>query len=386
MRDQLTLVPCLLLSSLLALGGIASQPGQGYAQATAITSSGLGTTVTQSGTTFTITGGSRPNNTGQNLFHSFGQFSVGRTGTVNDVAKFVNDTGPGVRNILARVTGGQSSILGTITVDPATFPQANLFLLNPAGVVFGATAVLDVPGSVHVSTGNSVGFAGTDAKFYADPAKPTVLTVANPVSFGFMTANPASISVNSSQLQVASGQTLSLVGGDIKITGVTGSPTPNLGPKTGASSVGIQIASVASTTEEATVTVSPGLSTSPFSQLGAITLNNARMDVSGPAAGGPSGTIVIRGGSLDAIGTTLSANTAGNANGVRPIVDIRVTRDITLSNNARIDVSGRSTATGGPSGTIVIRGGSLNATQAALVANTTGNANGAPLAVDIEVT
>ena len=90
----------------------------------------LGTQVTPNGNLYDITGGTRPND-GTNLFHSFGQFTVGG----GDIANFLNDTGANTTNILGRVTGGDpSSIFGTIqTTD---FPGANLFLMNPAGWVF----------------------------------------------------------------------------------------------------------------------------------------------------------------------------------------------------------------------------------------------------------
>jgi filamentous hemagglutinin family protein len=81
---------------------------------------------------------------GGNLFHSFGQFSI-HTG---ESATF---SGPNsVHNIIGRVTGGETSLIdGTLR---STIPGANLYLLNPAGVLFGEHAQLDVPGSVHVST------------------------------------------------------------------------------------------------------------------------------------------------------------------------------------------------------------------------------------------
>ena len=62
---------------------------------------GLGTTVTQAGTTYQITGGTRPGS-GPNLFHSFGEFGV----PTNHLANFLNDTALPTSNILGRVTGG----------------------------------------------------------------------------------------------------------------------------------------------------------------------------------------------------------------------------------------------------------------------------------------
>src|SRR5947199_330976 len=103
----------------------------------------LGTTVTQKGNLYTIKGGTRPGN-GPNLFHSFDRFSVG----TGDTASFTGPTG--ISNILSRVTGGQrSEIDGRIRSE---IPGANLYLLNPSGIMFGSNASLNVSGSFHMST------------------------------------------------------------------------------------------------------------------------------------------------------------------------------------------------------------------------------------------
>ena len=82
---------------------------------------------------------------GGNLFHSFSQFGLNN-------GEFATFSGPGsVHNILARVTGEKvSSIDGTIH---STIEGANFFLLNPAGVIFGANASIDVSGSFAATTG-----------------------------------------------------------------------------------------------------------------------------------------------------------------------------------------------------------------------------------------
>lgn len=94
----------------------------------------------------TISGGVQH---GQNLFHSFTQFNVGSGYTV-----LFSD--PGVTNILARVTGtSQSNILGTIGTSGG---EANLFLLNPNGILFGPNAKLNLGGSFVATTANSIQF------------------------------------------------------------------------------------------------------------------------------------------------------------------------------------------------------------------------------------
>ena len=122
---------------------------------TNITESGLGTHVPSplqppSDGVYNITGGIRPGD-GPNLFHSFGDFSIGQ----GDVANFLNDSGLTTSNIIGRVTGGHiSNIDGTIQTtgfDVGGLPT-NLFLVNPFGIVFGPHGSFDVGGSVSFST------------------------------------------------------------------------------------------------------------------------------------------------------------------------------------------------------------------------------------------
>ena len=114
-----------------------------------ITSSGLNTQISGpiavgGQTQFNITGGTRPGG-GVNLFHSFGNFNVPN----NNIANFLNNSGLPTSNILGRVTGGNiSNIFGTIQT--TGFGNANLFLMNPAGFLFGPNATLNVGGMVSI--------------------------------------------------------------------------------------------------------------------------------------------------------------------------------------------------------------------------------------------
>ncbi|MCZ6875198.1 MAG: filamentous hemagglutinin N-terminal domain-containing protein, partial [bacterium] len=174
-----------------------------------VTSDGtLGTAVNLDVDIFEITGGTRPG-AGPNLLHSFGSFSVGS----GEAADFINDTGLPTTNILSRVTGGATSdIFGTIQT--TGFPGASLFLLNPAGIVFGPGAFLDVEGSFHASTADYIKL-GADGIFHADPGQPSVLTTSPPSAFGFLSANTGFIDTIGPALLVPEGATLSLVGGDL---------------------------------------------------------------------------------------------------------------------------------------------------------------------------
>ena len=211
----------------LLLGGLCSTT---HAQvSTKITVDGtLGTTVTRSGTTtFNIDGGTIK---GTNLFQSFGQFSVG----TNDIASFNGP--PGIQNILSRVTGGtRSDIDGTLR---STISGANLFLMNPSGILFGPNAQLSVSGSFHATTADYIGLTdGT--RFNSVPSSAdNLLSTFPPAAFGFLTSNPAPIDVQTGVfdfsratqptrykniLQVPVGQTLSFVGGTVNV-GAAGSP------------------------------------------------------------------------------------------------------------------------------------------------------------------
>jgi filamentous hemagglutinin family protein len=194
-----------LLRGVFVLGFWLSTCISQAASPSGVTSDGtVGTVVTRGGSIFDITGGARR---GSNLFHSFGLFNVG----TGETANFLNDSGLPTSNILGRVTGGQtSSIFGTIKT--TNFGNASLFLINPAGWLFGPTASLNVGGSFHVSTADYLKFVD-GAKFHADLARQSVLTSSPVAAFGFLSQNPAGISIQGSTLEVPEGQALSLVGG-----------------------------------------------------------------------------------------------------------------------------------------------------------------------------
>ena len=173
-----------------------------------------------------ITGG---NTAGNNLFHSFEQFSVfsGETAWFNNL-----DT---IDNIITRVTGDfVSNIEGLIRANGT----ANLFLINPNGIVFGAGAQLDIGGSFFASTADSVVFEDGTSFSATNREEPPLLTISIPLGLQYG-SNPGNITVEGNGnnlrffsgspvidrsdrpagLQVNSGETLALVGSNVSLDG-----------------------------------------------------------------------------------------------------------------------------------------------------------------------
>ncbi|MUG94416.1 filamentous hemagglutinin N-terminal domain-containing protein [Scytonema sp. UIC 10036] len=135
--------------------------------------------------TYRIEGGATR---GANLFHSFSQFHVGEGQQVY----FANPSG--IENILSRVTGiDPSKIFGKLGVEG----NANLFLMNPNGIIFGQNASLDVRGSFVATTANAIKFGDRGFWSASNPDTPPLLTV-NPSAFLFNQINPAPIVVERS--------------------------------------------------------------------------------------------------------------------------------------------------------------------------------------------
>jgi filamentous hemagglutinin family protein len=153
---------------------------------------------------FLINGGTTR---GSNLFHSFSEFSIPSNGSA-----YFNNLLP-IQNIITRVTGGSiSNIDGVIRANGT----ANLFFLNPNGIVFGPNAQLNIGGSFLASTASSLNFAdGTKFSANASQTKP-LLTVSTPLGLQYGN-NPGNIQVQGSFLQVEKGKTLALMGGNLQL-------------------------------------------------------------------------------------------------------------------------------------------------------------------------
>ncbi len=161
------------------------------------------TQITTNQNQINITGG-KLSSDGANLFHIFQQFGLDE----NQIANFISQ--PHIRNILTGINGGNPSIInGLITV---TGGNSNLFFINPAGIVFGANAALNVPGDFTATTATSIGF--DNGWFDPNGTNDYHTLIGQPSTFNFAIPQPGSI-INAADLSVPPGHNLNLIGGTI---------------------------------------------------------------------------------------------------------------------------------------------------------------------------
>jgi filamentous hemagglutinin family protein len=244
-----------------------------------------------------------------NLFHSFSQFNL----ATGEIATF---SGPNnIHNVLVRVTGGQaSSIDGTIQ---CTIPGANFFLINPFGIMFGPNAHVNVSGSFVATTADHVGLAGGGRFDARNPAN-DLLTTAAPDAFGFLGPTAAPISINGTALVMSEGKVLSLIGGDIEITGSQISiPGGRLTLISTASAGELELPAD-------DLLFNP--STTGFGQLGTIRISDfSVVDVSGSQGGRVTmiaNDVIVEGGSVIGAETTGSGDGLGVSILARELIEI----------------------------------------------------------------
>ncbi|MEH1837020.1 MAG: filamentous hemagglutinin N-terminal domain-containing protein [Nostoc sp.] len=215
--------------SALSFNCAMSTTGCAYAQISSDRTLPINSNIIKEGNTFNINGGTQ---VGGNLFHSFQEFSV----PTGDTASF-NNIG-NIQNIISRVTGKSiSDIDGLIRANGT----ANLFLINPNGIIFGPNASLNINGSFVVTTANAIGLANGEI-FSTNPVEPIPkgLLNVNPSAFLFNQI-AAPITVRSRRaiglapsltspdpdffepayqgLKVSNGRSLLLVGGNVSLDG-----------------------------------------------------------------------------------------------------------------------------------------------------------------------
>ncbi|AKG24549.1 beta strand repeat-containing protein [Calothrix sp. 336/3] len=223
-----------ILASILTTGFLAS--GMILPVVAQVTSDGTTKTIVNSnGNIFTIINGTAQ---GNNLFHSFSNFSVPTNGSA--IFDLVNT--PNITTIFSRVTGGNiSNIDGLIkTINNNPNNAVSLFLMNPNGIIFGQNAKLDISGSFVGTTANSIKFSDGVEFSAANPKTTPLLTMSVPIGLQ-MGSNPAPMTVQGTgykstiasllspsirtpsptELRVKPGKTLALVGGNLNLNGAT---------------------------------------------------------------------------------------------------------------------------------------------------------------------
>jgi filamentous hemagglutinin family protein len=299
-----------------------------------------------------------------NLFHSFSQFNVSEGGRVY----FANPQG--VQNILTRVTGSNpSEILGTLGVGGT----ANLFFLNPNGIVFGNNARLEVAGSFLATTADSFVFNNNFAYSASAANVPSLLAINIPIGLQFGAKAESIVNRSRSGLSVLPGQALGLIGGDIFLEGA----------RVNAIDGQIELGSVAS---QSAIALHPGwmFNYENVEQFQDIGLNQtATVDTSGIGGGkiGLQGrNISLKDGSL------ISANTVGMGTGGGITVNASKSLELTganpsigLTSNLVASVLPGATGIGG---NVKIETGRLYLADGARISTgTSGNGNAGDLSV-----
>ena len=193
----------ILLVAVLAIANHLT-PTTAIAQSIVPANDGTQTLVTREGKRYKIEGGTRSSDS-LNLFHSFTRFGL----NASEIAHFLSS--PNLQNILARVGGSEPSIInGLIQV---TDGNPNLYLMNPAGIVLGSGASLNVPGDFFATTATGIGFNNGNW-FNALGENNYLALMGTPSKFAFDLSQPAPI-INAGNLTVPSGHNLSLIGGSI---------------------------------------------------------------------------------------------------------------------------------------------------------------------------
>ncbi|QAY77221.1 filamentous hemagglutinin N-terminal domain-containing protein [Sphingosinicella sp. BN140058] len=359
----------LAAAMLLATGGRAIAQAPAATTITPDTAGGLalGTVVTRSGSVASIDGGQV---SGANLFHSFSHFDV----AAGDTARWTHAAGnaDAIANVVNRVTGGDPSrLFGTL--DSSALPNADFYFLNPAGVIFGAEARLNVPAAAHFSTAGTLRFADGTAFIVATPSGST-LSMAAPEAFGFLGNEGAILVDGTNAALLPDDSTLSLSAADIQIRDatLTGGGIRLHGAGAGASIV-------------------PLSAETPGS--GSVSLDNSFLITTATAAA--RGEIVVAGGDVSLNGSALSAYSSPDAAGgaidvtadtltlleasnlMTTGIDGTSAGDMTIAAR-RIDLRGgsviasRSTAEGAP-GTISLTGEQIRLSNADIVSEAFGS-------------
>lgn len=314
---------------------------------------------------------------GGNLFHSFREFNVSEGRAVF----FANPAG--VENILTRVTGGNASnILGTIGV----LGNANLFLLNPNGIVFGPKARLDVSGAFYGSTASSLVFRDGLNFSAANPQAAPLLTVNIPVGLQFRGTEKGILNVGG-KLEVQNGRTLALVGGQNTAPGIAGVTISAAGSLTAADGR-VELGGLAGA---GTVELSGNGLIFPDRTARADVFMSDRASLNVSASG--RGSIAIAARNLDITGSSLNAGVLAGLNlggAVPGSISIDASDTVTIA-NSRVETDVKSGGVGN-AGPMLVRAGSLSLSDGTVLLsgvrkaeaqNPAGQGSGGNIAVEV---
>ena len=320
----------------------------------------LGTQVSRSGRVFTIDGGTRA---GANLFHSFSRFDLGQ----GDFARWVRSAGDPtlIQNVINRVTGGDpSDIFGTI--DTSALPNADFYFINPAGIVFGEGARINVPAAAHFATAQEVRFASAPAFTVSTPGGST-LSIAAPAAFGFL-GGQGTISVEGVGFNFLPNVTdLTLAARDVSFTNseILANGAHFVGVGTGAAQIDLRGAPPPGLTgsvviERAALRLTGDAVRRPQGirlEGGVIALNRANLGTNFREGdfSGLSGSISLVADRIDMLGSLISASSFGQ----EPAGDVRlIGREVVISGGSQIITETRPGSTG-DFGSIEINGRDL---------------------------
>lgn len=297
---------------------------------------------------------------GTSLFHSFGRFNV----STGDAAQFSALNGSPER-IYARVTWGEvSDIKGTIQV----LPDADLYLINPAGIEFSGGASVDVQGSFYATTASRIDFESIEAGGPSEgslPAygsiEPSSFTFAAPSAFGFLPTaeglSPDSGEIRfgalSQALRVPVGETFAAIGERVSVVVDPRFPSPIPVFVSPGSRIALIAAAPNVDVPHSLETFNPE-DVDPSIVLGDVLVSYSQIKVSRPA-----GSILVRGGNFEVTAKSLLAvvHDDSGAPNFPVALDVVVQNEIRIDGNSTINVD---SVGGGKGGDIVFAGRSLS--------------------------
>lgn len=324
------------LAALLLASAAGAQPAATQITPDTDPARSLGTMVTPAGPVQLIDGGTRA---GANLFHSFAQFDLAR----GDTARFVSSAGDAasIANVISRVTGGAPSHIDG-TIDSTALPNADFWFINPAGILFGEGARINVPAAAHFAAAGEVRFAAGPAFAVTTPGGST-FSVAPPAAFGFL-GGQGSIAVDRADADfLGPGGRLTLAARDLTIT------------DSRIDGAALHLAAIGGGAAELRIgdpLASAGLS-------GQVRILGSALAAANPASGGEAGILIAGGDVTIDQGSSLLSDSAPGAAVAPGRIAIRA-GTVTLREGSTIS---SSTSSDQPSGDIEIHAGRLAITS-----------------------